>query len=101
MIKKLQGQLKTNNILGEHTEPEALGSLNKLVSTNKQEIYELSNRIDALHIEYNQKIIDLNRLIKKKMEGDKLKFIDTNLELDLTHLVGLLTQSRLMKYEQV
>ena len=99
--KKLQGQLKTNNILGKHTEPEALDSLNKLVSTNKQEIYVLSNRIDALHIEYNQKIIDLNRLIKKKMEGDKLKFIDANLNLDLTSLVGLLTQSRLIKYEKI
>ena len=99
--KKLQGQLKTNTILAEHTEPEALDLLNKLVSTNKQEIYELSNRIDSLHIEYNQKIIELNRLIKKKMQSDKLKFVDENLNIDLTNLVALLTRSRLMKYKQV
>ena len=72
--KKFASQQKTIKFLSGQSNIDALKELQEMVKITIEEIFELSNDIDNLCIQYKQNIINLYESIQENIKRDKLKF---------------------------
>lgn len=72
--KKLSNQLKTSKYLNGKSTIDAVKQLEEFISKSKSDIFDLSNDIDQLCIQFKQNVIDLNCSLLENIKKDKLRF---------------------------
>lgn len=95
---KLINQEKSSKVFTTQSTSDCLIELKNHVESNKQQIFELSNKIDAMTIEHKQNLIDLNTKLLHRLKQDCSKFKHS--DLNLTNLFDFLTKKRKEKFDE-
>lgn len=96
-------ELKLNNLkksikyLNDESTVNNLNQLNESVLLLKREIYDYSNHVDFLYIEYKEALVQLYSKLIQKLDDEKQKLIIPKFQLS-SNIFDILTQARREKF---